>query len=178
LAVPKLSKVRDSHLNSEAAFDASGQDEALPSVTFQSVHRCPRCESTFNSTDRMLGHLNAHLRNPSVRDPGVAAQLSGLRMSTLELDAALDDLERTLREPDRPLGELDPIHLEPQRLRRQRMWVIAAVGLLPLVCGIVLITLGNAPSGISLIAVVFTLFAVQRKKRRRRFSGATRRNRS
>lgn len=161
--VPQLSQVSDSQVNREAPSKAVGPDEALLRTTSPPVNRCPRCESTFRSTDRMLDHLNAHLKNPSLTGRGVAPLRSGLVMSTRELDEALEGLERALRNPD------PPQHEGPGP-RRQRFSVMIALGSLLLVSGVVLIVAGNAPIGIATIVVVFILSAVKRTKRRRKSS--------
>ena len=168
--VPQLPQVSDSEVNRETPSKAVGQDEALLRTTSRPVNRCPRCESTFRSIDRMLEHLNAHLKNPSLTDRGVAPQRSGLVMSRRELDDAVEGLERALREPDRPLRNPDPRHHEASRPRRRRVSLMIVVGSLLLVSGVVLIVAGSAPIGIAIIVVVFILSAVERTKRRRNSS--------
>jgi hypothetical protein len=168
--VPQLSQVSDSQVNREAPSKAVGPDEDLLRTSSPPVNRCPRCESTFRSIDRMLDHLHAHLKNPSLAGRGVAPLRSGLVMSTRELDDALEGLERALREPDPPLRNPDPPQHEGPGPHRQRFSLMIALGSLLLVSGVVLIAAGNAPIGIAIIVVVLILSAVERMKRRRRSS--------
>jgi hypothetical protein len=139
--VPQLSQVSDSQVNREAPSKAVGPDEALLRTTSPPVNRCPRCESTFRSIDRMLDHLHAHLKNPSLTGRGVAP----------------------LRNPDPPQHEGPGPH-------RQRFSLMIALGSLLLASGVVLIVAGNAPIGIAIIVVVLILSAVERTKRRRKSS--------
>jgi hypothetical protein len=168
--VPQLSQVSDSQVNRDSPSTAVGPDEALLRTTSPPVNRCPRCESTFRSIDRMLDHLHAHLKKPSLTGRGVAPLRSGLVMSSRELDDALEGLERALREPDPPLRNPDPPQHEGPGPRRQRFSLMIALGSLLLVSGVVLIVAGNAPIGIAIIVVVLILSAVERTKRRRKSS--------
>ena len=65
--------------------------------------RCPRCALRFSSADAMLDHLSSH-RRQSRPGPGFAAgppmMLSA--MPAWQVDAALSDLERSLRRPRLP----------------------------------------------------------------------------
>jgi hypothetical protein len=62
--------------------------------------RCPRCALRFSSADAMLDHLSSHLRR-ATPGPQFAAGPSIMlsAMPAWQVDAALSDLERSLRRP-------------------------------------------------------------------------------
>jgi hypothetical protein len=64
---------------------------------------CPRCDLRFSSVDAMLDHLSSHLRQarPGRQlDTGLSIVLSA--MPSWQVDAALSDLERSMRRPRLP----------------------------------------------------------------------------
>jgi len=63
---------------------------------------CPRCALRFSSADAMLDHLSSHRRVPPSRQ--IAARPSTMlsAMPAWQVDAALADLERSLRRPRLP----------------------------------------------------------------------------
>ena len=65
--------------------------------------RCPRCTLRFSSADAMLDHLGSHLRQARP-EPQFAAEppIMLSAMAAWQVDAALSDLERSLRRPRLP----------------------------------------------------------------------------
>jgi hypothetical protein len=61
---------------------------------------CPRCDHSFPSTDEMLDHLSSHLRQDrSGQDFAAGPSIFLSTMPAWQVDAALSDLESSLRGP-------------------------------------------------------------------------------
>jgi hypothetical protein len=110
-------------------------EPAMNADTHRSL--CPRCDHSFPSTDEMLDHLSSHLRHAgSGRDAAAGPSILLSAMPAWQVDAALSDLERSLRRPGPP--------------RLVRALLTYAFAMLMVLAAVVLLVAGHPVLGVAL----------------------------